>query len=257
MKKHIFIIALVTILTTPATFAYISGKALVTEAPILCPTSIICHKKTVSNSCRLENVGDLQYWKSLPKYPLFQPGTYDFARASANYHSKSPQAPTCVYEGHHFNGQIKLDAKPESNLEVNYYYENKDSNWFVNNGVGNCTPHSPTASADCALKVKSAVLIHNIDITEGVFSSINGTPISDITPASSYTSLMFDDAIVGCGSVKICEINLVSPKGAKYGSITVDMDNKMKVIGIKAYHPSEVEINIIWKFNTIEIKYHA
>jgi hypothetical protein len=141
-----------------------------------------------------------------------------------------------------------LNTKPEANLEASF---DKTTSWDISKS----TAHCQGSWSDCPLKEKSGFVIYNKSIFSGIFASINGVHISDFTLAPNYMSVMFDDALVGCGSAKECTIDIVSPKGAIYGSVVVDMDNKMKILRVNAPHSSEIVIQQIDTFNAIEMSY--
>lgn len=216
------------------------------EKPAYCPAEIKCTGTTLS-SCTYptdhpEYFTGLNLWNV--GYPT--PATYPYVATLSSFHSNLA-INTCQY----MLGKavFLLQIKPPLNLEASF---KEGNNWIIS-ADGTATCGSPVAT--CPLKEKSGFVIHNSNVSGGVFASISDIQISKLIPVSTYTSVIYDDALVGCSSEKQCTIDLVSPKGAKYGSVIVDMDNKLKVLQVVQQHPSEVQLHQIDSFNAVEISY--
>lgn len=244
MKKPTWIIIffICQLLSLPS-FAYVSGKVIKEEKPIYCPSQINCSR----TQCDL-SPENAQYF-SLPPDATKCVDANKFKSAEAGFHS-SYSGGYCWYEGAHVGScsGIKLSIKPQTNLEA--YYQ-KSSAWVFADKSVTCTASSPSS---CPLKERLGFVIHNFNISGGVFASINGQDISQSIAPGSYTSIIYDDTLVGCSSERQCTINILSGKHIKYGSIKVDMDS-MKILNVNSDYPTKIQINKLDSFNTIELSY--
>ena len=78
--------------------------------------------------------------------------------------------------------------------------------------------------------------------------------MNEIARASQYASITDEDALIACGNISQCDLNILSGKLLKYGSIKIDM-NTMKILEIKNIFPTKIQIQKIDSFNSISIGY--
>ena len=182
--------------------------------------------------------------------PFFAPvGTYNFSGAVAPFHS-TWNAGYCVYIKLDNTGYPqRLNLNPESALEA--YYLGEKSEWnILTNQENFCTSTNPSL---CPLKKSNSIIIRNVNITNGIEVKANGIYINKTMSANSYIKITDEDALLACGNVPKCNLDIQSGKSFKYGSISIDTD-KMKVLGIVNGFKS-VNIKKVAPFDAIEVSY--
>jgi hypothetical protein len=183
-------------------------------------------------------------------------GTYKFYGAKSSYQSHSNLTAQCIYSTSDGGQQVAviLPSKPIAGIEA-YYEKTAYWQWNPTKQIAQCIANSP---ASCPFKEQSAFLIYNKDIINGVVVStqIDGKVIRNTVPFSENARFLFDDLLVSCGSVKACTINLSSTSGYIYGSMTIDMDNKLKILSVNATHPAEYRVSQLNPYNAVEISYN-
>lgn len=265
MKKNLTNIAFITIcLLSSSCYAYIAGKVKKNDTLIYCPSQIVCTEPKNLNSCSYDNTFS-NYWNKSPnsnnKDEIIA-GTYSFASVNnAGYHSSNfNQTPVCIYtnstpsNGNTFHFYLK--AKTESNLEA---YTDKDTAWAVTNVSAYCPSKLPMG---CPMIQQSALEIINYYSKDGVWAAIeNMNVIDEKVPFSneqtmeiSYKKVIFDNILYSCGGAKNCKIDIKNTSGDILGSVSVDMDDHMKIIEIINMPYSNSKIEKIDPFNTISIK---
>ena len=242
MKKISWLMFVV--LCSPVVAAYAGDRMVGDLQPIYCPAQINCTK----TGCDFDAKAAKYF--SLPSNATKCVDANKFKYAVAPFHSTST-AGSCWYEGQHIGtcGGIMLTIKPEANLEA--YYQPNLSAWDFSGQGAKCT--AETASS-CPLKERLGFVIHNMNITGGLFASSNTIKITNLIPSGGYVAVTDEDVLLGCGNVPQCTIDIISDKSFKYGSLTIDV-SAMKILKINLLGPSKVQINKIEPFNSVEISY--
>lgn len=252
---RIFIFFVCSILSMPS-FAYISGKKLVTEKLIYCPEQIICKSSDIS-SCSFISESS-QYWVSLNPSFRVEKNTYKFEKVTSGYHGGD--SPSCFYKTLDSSSSLFLNAKHEANLEA--YFSNTTKWEKINNSIElSCKSDSPNS---CPLKERSGIrVISSIkDLNSGHLHD-KGLMFTANNVAINYSSSGGDifieyEAADSCWSDQQCKIDIDLQSNVYghifLGSIIVDMDNRMKILNVIPAPSSEVTINKVDPFNTLEIK---
>lgn len=219
--------------------------------PIYCPQEIICGD-TKGENCQViyNKPSDAKYF-GISSSPYVN-GTYKFQLATATFHSYFPTG-YCQYKTNNKGYTVNLFIKPESNIEA-YYNPPNPSAWIFNRVDAKCNDESDASPYSCPFKERLGFVIHNINLSGGVFAAINGVKISDLISSPNYVGIIYDDVLIGCGGEQECSIDILSGKGANYGSLKVDMDT-MKILEVNPLYPTKIQINKIEPFNSIEISY--
>lgn len=228
---------------------------------IYCPESVTCMKDGDLSSCTFKT-DHPEYWSALYAPPEWvNAGEHKLYSAEAYRRSNSVQPAECIY-GHYDTSStrwIYLNSKKEAGLET--LDEQTETKWeFVTSNIpdlGECQSTDPQL---CPLTQHSALIIHNINLRNGVLAAANGVHLIDLPIESGdyrkeYGKVSYDNALAGCGNVETCKIDIISPQGAVYGDVTVNMKYHMKIISVHSWNPLEVQINQVDPFNTIEISY--
>jgi hypothetical protein len=255
--KHINrIIALFisTFLITPASLAYVSGKKPTNETHVYCPSQITCSEASNLKSCKFDGVDPI-YWDHMwvnDKADVIA-GAYKFRHASSTYHSNSGTGVICSYKNSSSGEKnIALYAEYQTNLEAAY---SSTTSWILKYypslTTADCRADTPTL---CPLHEQSSFAIINNKILWHVFPSINGNQINTLI-------VRYEDALAKCQSEKLCKVDIMAIESGKdprtyieIGSVTVDMDNKLKITQIYSYKSSGYKIKQIDPFNSIEVK---
>lgn len=263
MKKfNYFLITFSLLLFNSSAFSYISGKATAKEELIYCPENIICTEDSNLKSCHQgdgateENERKFNaHWGKIVASDHVFPTIYGITAVHSSYRSTNTIQTECKYIAMRYKVSdplyyLTVLAKDGVNLEAS----TRDSSWEIKNHEVDCKAIGQTIK--CPLKVKSALRVENYNLINGVLVSSNGVRLIN-TPIAMKTSIdiIYDDALTGCGGAKLCKIDLISPKGAVYGTVTVDMDNKMKILEINSVRPTEVAINEAGQFSAVKISY--
>lgn len=227
MKKVILISVL---LGCSAVFAQTNETLLPKGKAIYCPIKITCENKT----CTFDSE-DTQYFGKLfiiknDGSPL--EASYPYKSTTANFHSNNTQA-SCNY------GNLRLEIKAASNLEA---YRIEGSSWMGTYPTESC-------SGNCPLHESMGLVIINGIHSGGVYASIVQQDISKLITDSSH--IIFDDALLNCGGVNECVIDLLSDLHEIYGNIVVDMET-MKILQVNSLDPA-IKIKKIDDLNAVEI----
>jgi hypothetical protein len=261
-KLCIVISILSTALLAPNVFAYISGKAIVSDHIVYCPSEVSCSEAGSTNLSSCSFVSDnpeLWGFSYAGSSPTTSQGRYILqGNVLAPHHysgiveKNSKNAAgyvVCTYSNS--NGQsIVVRSKAQANLEA---FADKSTNWYDTPQTQSMWCPASGNIQQCPLKEASSILIQNRNLAT-VLASINGLKISQEIMLGDYFRLSYDDVLAGCSS-KNCKIDIVSSKDAIYGSVEVDMDNKLKILQIDQVRSSEVMISQVDSFNSIEIQY--
>lgn len=227
---------------------------------IYCPQSINCMSGN-PGSCNLSQ-NNSKYFK-LSKISngssYISSGTYSFQSVSSSFHSFYTDG-FCEYSiksgVNTYN--LRLEIKPEANIEA---YDN--FGWLpVGGGLhsGEVTCKN-TSSTSCPLKNRLGFVVHNLNVSNGIkaisngINLINNSNYGNLVTVSKYIAITDEDALIACGNVDTCSIDITSWKSLKYGSIIIDM-NTMSILEINNILPDKIKIRKIEPFNSIEISYH-
>jgi len=218
---------------------------------IYCPSSITCDGN--SNACTFK-ADTPEYWEKTVGAAGGTPaaGTYRFAEASA--HKSRSEYANPVYCSYKIGDKwISLRSKPEANLET---YDG-DSNWKFNNNstTGRCSS-STYNSLNCPLEKHHVLIIHNINISDGVVASANNVNItSQSIGRGQYGKASYNISLPACGLSDICQIDITSPNGGYYGYVIVNMNDQMNILGVYSLRPNEILLKQVESFNAIEVSY--
>jgi hypothetical protein len=251
---YIFILFPCLLLSFSA-FAYISGKAPVQEKVFYCPSQIVCAQANDLKSCQYKTPTP-DYWGSIRNQGQagIQAGTYAFNNARGG--GRRVMDSSCVYSAYGIAGNISLPIKFEANPEA---YEGKTTKWIGNsqNLPFSCTSNQPT---DCPFKEAPVLNVTPINLNpEGVVGfSVDGVEFT--IGGSQEHFLITYESVPICWDRKFCKIDLhIKDSSSEFGklpigSITVDMDNKMKLVSINSIPSSKIDIFPVEPFNSVEIK---
>lgn len=100
-----------------------------------------------------------------------------------------------------------------------------------------------------------SISVHNY-INSDVTALTNNKPlIKGSISTGKYDSVFSDRAMASCQEVKKCKIDLKTSKGGMLGYVVVDVENKMNILEVNSFQPSQIVITNI-DTNKIEIKYY-
>lgn len=253
MKMILYVALLLSASINFQAYAYVSGKAAITEKKIYCPEKITCTKDGDFSSCKY-NSDTPQYWNSVRGSIALTDYPYIFSNVRSSYHITDFQT-LCIYKQKETSEKITLDAKFESNLEP--YYD-KTTKWDEGFGTVSCQSDTPSS---CPLKEASGIGISfnnlgKIDVFKTFSFSAHNVKFGG-SGGQTYEFIQYDNA-VSCWSDKECKIDIEMNNNdigsILIGSIVVDMDNKMKILKVLPISSSGMDIKKIEPFNTIEIK---
>jgi len=224
---------------------------------IYCPQIITC-QSYAADSCRVaEQSKDSIYFGKLKALVAVAPKNYIFRLARSSFHSFYTEG-YCEY-GDQSNPVLRLDIKPSANIETSI--EPADIvNWVIS-GRGEAVCYSSSTKA-CPLKNRLGFVIYNVNLSNGITAISNGINLvninnyrgNDLIGISQYVAITDEDALLACGNVSECSIEINSGKSLRYGSITIDMST-MKILKIDNVFPSKIQIRKVEPFNSIEIMY--
>lgn len=252
--KKLFIVSICFLfchLESLNSFAYVSGKVNIEKKQIYCPEQIQCHRSPGGTQCDL-NPEVKNYFNISMDTP--NEGCIDtatFTGAHGAFHSNTPGI-SCDYRPAHPGScrYISLISKPEANLEA--YYD-KNSLWVFSAINSTCLISKPS---NCPITESFGFIIHNINVTRGLYVSING--INIIKPpinAVTYVNITFDDVFSICSSEKNCTIDITNSIHGKYGYIVIDMDS-MKILQATSFYHEKIQINKSdSSYNSVDVFY--
>lgn len=239
-------------------FAYIN-KQKINESFIYCPSKVICSKENDEKSCKA--VGDkLEYWEDeyIGVEGRVAKGEYLLKEIRSKYQAQrfDHTAPTCRYNNFDsgFEKLLALWSKENSDFEPFY---DKSTSWNIIGYDASCLSKD---TLKCPLEIKNSFKINLAPPSGkvGFIISSNGTVILKYPYWSSSTiSVIYDDVLSACGSVKQCKINIDlivdhdEHHAVKAGNFVVDMTNKMNIIQINPEGNYQISKHPI--FNTIVI----
>lgn len=251
MRKLSIVYLALYIATTNCVFAYIPGKKITEGANVLtCPQTIECDGLICTPSASnmdgyfsqaeyIDLLASISEKNQKKNYTI----TREFLTAQSSFHSNTGFS-RCIYRG---GSYISLPVKREMGIEADLIAPTR---WGINgDGNAECASLDP---ALCPFKVKSALVIHNANITNGIVASINGNTIGNVN-VTGYTDIIFEDALAGCSNVKLCSIDITNNKNIKFGSVIVDMDANMNIVRIEQSRPELVQLKQVNKM--VDISY--
>lgn len=257
--NYIIVLFISTFLIIHSSFAYVSGKKSVNETYVYCPSQIVCSEAENLKSCKYDGVNPI-YWDHMwvnDKTDVIV-GTYKFRLASSTYHSNSGTGVICSYKNDSSGGKnIALYAEYQTNLEAAY---SGTTPWILKYypdlTTADCRADTPLS---CPLHEQSSFAIINNNVLWLVFPAINGSPIYGVGYAKSV--VRYEDALTKCQSERLCTIDIMAVESnkelgshIKIGSVTVDMDDRLKIKEITSYKSSGYEIRKFDHFNSVEVK---
>jgi hypothetical protein len=227
----------------------------VEQPSVSCPAVVVCDGKNCTpqaNNCNTTN--DTWDFKALSATAA---GQYTFENAIAPFHSSTNLTVECHYKNVTTNADIVLKSLPTANLEA-FYEKTQSWQWDASAQLAKCADANLLGKPDlCPLKAKSALVIYNRDIMYGVniVSNISNANLSQVG-INAYTSILIEDLISTCGSVKECHLGLKSPKGDEFGEVVVDMQNNMKIISITPANPNIYRLSQVGGNNVVEVGFN-
>lgn len=257
MKKLVLFLSLLFFLSK--IFAFDNKKDI---QPIFCPQKIICSNRNPTfnlESCYYEEKNNSKYFGSLKTaFPgSVYGGIYSLISVHSSFHSSYTRG-YCEYKFGGFpDPNLHLEIKPEANIEAHNNSSNRSKWAILSGGEAICTDSS---TKSCPLKNRLGFVIHNLNVANGIRAISNGINLlnnatgNNLIDISGYAAITDEDALVACGNVPTCNIDIISGKSLKYGSMVIDMDT-MEIIEIKNDLPAKIQIQKIDPFNSIEIGY--
>ncbi len=243
-----------------ASSASMNGKNINSEA-IYCPESVTCTRGGDVSSCTYKT-DHPEYWQRISANfnRNVTAGTHRLYRVLAYRRSRLFRSSFCSYQ--------TTDAAPENvgNMFLAVYSYKLANLEILDNptwaasiidkadGFGDCFTSD---SKQCPLSSHSTLIIHNLNMLDGVTVSVNGSRVSLDKPIDEGQDgkIFYDDVLAGCGAADVCRIDITSQQGGIYGYVFVDMTHHMKILSINSNRPSEVMLKQIDGFNAIEIAY--
>lgn len=260
MKKNITIeIFIGFCLLNSSCYGYVAGKMTKFDTLIYCPPQVVCTQANNLNSCSYDNTFS-NYWdksSGINNPSSIMAGTHILSSVGSAYHySNNYQMARCAYSIAPNVNSFYLVARLESNLEA---YTDKSTAWVINKDSAYCQNKSASL---CPMIEQSSLKIINYYTKDGVWAAIDGINVIDEkVPFNteqlndiSYKKVFFDNILYKCGSFKVCKIDIENVKGQILGSVTVDMDNHMKILEIINAPYSNSKIEKIEPFNTITVR---
>ena len=169
--------------------------------------------------------------------------------------------PLCMYslfESNGTNTEVRIRIKPEMHIEALLTYP---THWRAGNGSADCYNGGfPTPLAqDPKLCPFNKIPLIGITFRSNSYFTLsayaNGILITKKPIYQPKGIVNIYQAWDACSDTGLCAIELmatINEESVDAGSIIVDMDNKMKIVGVQA--STEFEISYNEKSNSIEIK---
>jgi len=247
-KTRLIVILTAASLFSFSGFSYSNNTVTIKDKLLYCPSEIVCSETSQIQSCKFDSEFS-EYWDLNTPFQQNIKGTYAFSGTYSRFHQSG--LATCSYSMTYLGYQYGLYfySKYEANLEA--YYD-KSTAWVIKDSAASCKINSP--SSLCPFKQRSALPIRN-NTSSIIVARANKIPITELTPKPENVEVIYDNALAGCGNSQLCKIDITTDKGGVFGAVTVDMDNKMKIVKIDVVRPSEVIINQIGSFNAVDVKY--
>lgn len=256
MKKvHMFVFLIMLNTATYASYGNAENASTSSET-VYCPESVTCTRAGDGRSCTFQS-DHPEYWINNIGTPGYDAnvtiGTHKLDFVIAYKSSKTFHMSYCFYSTATLPQNttwINIAVQKLANIEA----PNNNSNWKFSgdDGFGRCDSSNPKL---CPLAKHQALIIQNKNIHDGVSAISNGVRLDVSVKENQYAKILYDDVLVGCGLSDICKIDIASAKGAIYGYVYIDMNNKMNILSVHSWRPSEINISQIDGFNAVEISY--